>query len=433
MTTSLTRRTLPRPRGPYRVGAGYGSGVAEAGSTQVSDGAGPDEGRRTGRAYWDAAHVAPLHPAAREALLAALDDGWGDPERLHREGRTARMLLDGAREAVAAAFGARTEEVSFTGSHTTAVQAALLGTLRGRHRAGPRLVHSAVEHSAVLACAAWHADAGGSSVTVPVDHHARVDLDRFVAEAAASGTAVAVLQSANGEVGTRQPVAHALDACRAAGVPLVVDVAASAGHEPVPWADVLVADPRSWGAPPGTGVLVVRAGVRWRSPWPEDPAVPADRAGAPGGAAVPQVLAAAVGLQAVLAELDAADARRREVVALLRERLPRLVPDVELVGDPDDRLPHLLTFSCLFADGEALLGELDAAGFAVGSGSACTASRLEPSHVLAAMGALTHGNVRIGLPATTDGPMLRAQADRFLAALPAAVARVRDRLGTSGL
>ncbi len=383
--------------------------------------------------HWDAAQVAPLHPAAREALLAALDDGWADPERLHQEGRRARMLLDGARAAVADVLGARAEEVAFTGSHSLAVHAAVLGTLAGRQRVGPRLVHSAVEHSAVLACASWHRDRGGEAAAVPVGAQARVDTDAFAAEVARPGTALAALQSANGEVGTHQPVEEVLVACRAAGVPLLVDAAASAGQEPLPAHDLLVADPRAWGAPPGVGVLVVRAGVRWRSPWPEDPAVPPDRPGTPGGAGVPQVLAAAVGLQAVLAEREAADRRRREVVALLRDRVPVLCPDVEVVGDPDDRLPHVLTFSCLFADGETLLAELDAAGFAVGSGSACTASTLEPSHVLAAMGALTHGNVRVGLPSTTDAATLREQAEQFLVELPAALARVRDRLGTSGL
>ena len=242
-----------------------------------------------------------------------------------------------------------------------------------------------------------------------------------------------MLQSANGEVGTRQPVDQVLEGCRTAGVPLLVDAAASAGHDALPGYDLLTADPRAWGGPPGTGVLVVRAGVRWRSPWPEDPATPGDRAGAPGGAGVPQVLAAAVALQAALADREAAAARRREVVALLRDQVPAVAADVEVVGDPDDRLPHVLTFSCLLADGETLLGELDAAGFAVGSGSACTSSTLEPSHVLAAMGALTHGNVRVGLPATTSAPDLADQAERFLVALPAALARVRDRLGTTGL
>ena len=79
----------------------------------------------------------------------------------------------------------------------------------------------------------------------------------------------------------------------------------------------------------------------------------------------------------------------------------RAIPDAEVVGDPVDRLPHLVTFSCLYVDGEALVDALDRRGFGVASGSACTASTLEPSHVLAAMGALTHGNVRVSLTRDT--------------------------------
>ena len=87
---------------------------------------------------------------------------------------------------------------------------------------------------------------------------------------------------------------------------------------------------------------------------------------------------------------------------------------MEVVGDPDRRLPHLVTFSCLYVDGESLVTELDRLGFAVASGSACTASSLEPSHVLAAMGALTHGNVRVSLARDTA----EADVDRLLATLP---------------
>jgi cysteine desulfurase len=107
-----------------------------------------------------------------------------------------------------------------------------------------------------------------------------------------------------------------------------------------------------------------------------------------------------------------------------------------VVGDPDDRLPHVLTFSCLFVDGEALVHELDRRGFAVASGSACTASTLEPSHVLAAMGVLTHGNVRVTLPlaAAVGGDVARsAGVDAFCTALPDAVAAVRAQLGTNRL
>jgi len=144
---------------------------------------------------------------------------------------------------------------------------------------------------------------------------------------------------------------------------------------------------------------------------------------------VPGALAAAVALEHAVADRAAADSQRRRLVDRIRATVAATVPDVAVVGDPQGRLPHVVTFSCLYVDGEALLGELDRAGFAVGSGSACTSSALEPSHVLAAMGVLTHGNVRLTLPpdATDD------DVDRFLAVLPAAVARVRDVLGVRDL
>ncbi len=94
---------------------------------------------------------------------------------------------------------------------------------------------------------------------------------------------------------------------------------------------------------------------------------------------------------------------------------------MDVVGDPDDRLPHVVTFSCLYVEGEALVRELDRSGFAVSSGSACSASTLTPSHVLAAMGALTHGNIRVSLTRDTS----EADVDAFLDVLPALVARLR--------
>jgi cysteine desulfurase len=101
------------------------------------------------------------------------------------------------------------------------------------------------------------------------------------------------------------------------------------------------------------------------------------------------------------------------------------VPDVEVVGDPVQRLPHLVTFSCLYVDGEALLHALDRSGFAVSSGSSCTASTLRPSHVLEAMGVLSHGNVRVSLHRGTTA----AEVDRFLAVLPGLVAGIRAEAG----
>ena len=122
----------------------------------------------------------------------------------------------------------------------------------------------------------------------------------------------------------------------------------------------------------------------------------------------------------------------RAIIRRLRAAVSDL-RDVDVVGDADDCLPHVLTFSLLYVDGEALSTELDRRGFAVGSGSACTSSTLQPSHVLAAMGVLTHGNVRITLPLQAIAPNLDTDIDRFIAELPAAVAAVRAHLGASDL
>ena len=136
------------------------------------------------------------------------------------------------------------------------------------------------------------------------------------------------------------------------------------------------------------------SGARWRNPFPGDDRVDERSTGFEN---VPAVLAAAAALQAVVAERDEVNARQHELVDVVRRRVAAEVPDVEVVGDPDSRLPHLVTFSCLYVDGEALVTELDRRGFGIASGSACTASTLTPSHVLEAMGVLTHGNVRLSL------------------------------------
>jgi cysteine desulfurase len=360
-------------------------------------------------AYLDAASGAPLHPVAREALVAALADGWAEPARLYGAGRRARLLLDAARESTAESLDVRPDEVSFAGNGTQALHAAVLGTLAGNR--GSVFVHSAVEHSAVLHAAETY---DGVAVPVPVDEFARVDTTAFEAACAQPGVAAAALQAANHEVGTRQPAVSVT-------VPLVVDGTQTVGHADVPhgWS-VLAADARSWGGPT-TGVLVVRSGVRWRSPAPYDEH---EGGRVPGTPNLPAVVAAAASLRAVLADRDEVARRHRGMVERIRAAAAR-IPDVEVLGHPDERLPHIVTFSCLYVSGEALLTALDRRGFAVSSGSSCTASTLEPSHVLVAMGALTSGNIRVSLhAATTD-----QDVDEFLAALPGAVAEVRADLG----
>jgi cysteine desulfurase len=283
-------------------------------------------------------------------------------------------------------------------------------------------VHGAIEHSAVLHAAQTHVAAGGAALAVGVDALGRVDPAEFAASATAA--AAGALQAANHEVGTRQPVSEVAAAIGA--VPLVVDATQTIGHEPVPegWS-VLAGDARMWGGPT-LGLVAVRTSVRWRSPFPED-----DREAGriPGLPNLPAIVSAAAALRAVGARRAGESDRHRALIDRIRRSVSAAVPDVEVLGDPADRLPHIVTFSCLYVDGEALLAGLDRRGFAVSSGSSCTSSTLEPSHVLVAMGALTSGNIRVSLHhASTED-----EVDRFLAVLPEVVADVRAELGATGL
>ncbi|MEU0037040.1 aminotransferase class V-fold PLP-dependent enzyme [Streptomyces sp. NPDC006333] len=373
-------------------------------------------------AYFDAASAAPLHPVARQALQASLDEGWADPARLYREGRRARLLLDAAREAAADAVGCRPDELVFTSSGTRAVHSGIEGALAGRRRVGSHLIVSAVEHSSVLHSAEVHETAGGTVTRVPVDRAGAVSPAAY-ADALRPDTALACLQSANHEVGTEQPVAAVARACRAAGVPLLVDAAQSLGWGRIEgdWS-LLTASAHKWGGPSGVGLLVVRKGVRFA---PQGPLDERESGRAAGFENIPAVVAAAAALRAVRAQAAAEAARLRELTDRIRTRVPDLVTDVEVVGDPVGRLPGIVTFSCLYVDGESLLHELDRAGFSVSSGSSCTSSTLTPSHVLKAMGVLSEGNVRVSLPPGTPAEDI----DRFLSVLPAAVSAVREKLG----
>ena len=371
-------------------------------------------------AYFDAATAVPLHPVAKQAMMAAFADGWADPGKLYSRSRKARQLVEAARATVAECLSVRREELFFTSSGTTAAHAAVLGGLAGRRRAGQTLVHSAIEHSAVLHAATA---AAAPATSVGVSLTGRLDLAAWESAVRAPGVALAALISASHEAGTVQPVSAAAEICAEAGVPLYVDAAQSIGRMGVPpgWS-LLSGSARKWGGPSGVGVLAIRKGTRWVSPYPEDER---GYTRTPGAVDLPAIVGAAAALRAVTTDAAAEAKRQSALVDRIRAEVPRLVADVEVVGDPVERLPHLVTFSCLYVDGEALLHALDRRGFAVSSGSSCTSSTLRPSHVLEAMGVLSHGNVRVSLHRETTSE----DVDRFLAELPGIVASLRAESG----
>ncbi|MFL6103728.1 MAG: cysteine desulfurase family protein [Actinomycetes bacterium] len=376
--------------------------------------------RAVAETYLDAASTTPLHPRARAALLEALD-GFGDPSRLYGRGRRARTLLDRSREQLAAAVGAAPDEVIFTSGGTEAANLAVTGMARvaGRRR---HLVVSAVEHTSVLAPARALAGQGFEVTEVGVDGTGRVDPDEL-AEAVRDDTLLVCLQHANHEVGTIQPVQEAAALAHERRALVLVDACQTLGRLPVDMAelgaDLLVASGHKCYGPPGTGFLV--APGRQARPWPVLVGDEREHRRRAGMENLPGIAAMAAAVSARVAE---APGERDRMAGLASRLLAGLatIPEVVVHGDPGQRLPHLVAFSVLYIEGEALLLLLDGEGIAVHSGSSCTADSQEPSHVLAAMGAITHGSVRVSfLRDTTE-----SDVDRLLAVLPAAVADLRE-------
>ena len=242
--------------------------------------------------FLDSSSGEPMLPDAKQAWTSAQQYGWGDPIRLHRSGRRAAQGLDRAREVVAAAVGARPDEVVFTGSYALACYAAIAGLALGRRRIGTRILTTAIDHSSVLNAAA----ATGEHQAVGVDGQGHLDLDGWTTAVRTEGTALAALQVGNHEVGTLQPYAEAIATAQHAGVPVLLDAAAALGRVDLAAVDgwsVLTGWAGAFGGPASVGLLVIRNRARWRATYPTDDY---QRGRWPGVPDVPAIHAAAAAL-----------------------------------------------------------------------------------------------------------------------------------------
>lgn len=361
--------------------------------------------------YLDHASTSPLRPEARAAMAEAIDAPLGDPSRLHDVGMRARASLEQAREVTAAGFGARAREVVFTSGASEAIATACWGAAERGHQQ----VLSAVEHSAVRLAAAQH----GPTVVVGCDRAGTVDVDALLASVD-DDTAVVHIQWANHEVGTVQPVAEVVAACRERRVLVHVDAAQAAGRAPIDFrslgADLMSISGHKLGGPPGTGVLLIRRGLRLRPLIVGGDQERARRAGL-------ENVVGAVGLAASIEaiDVDREAPRQEELAAGMRDALTS-VEGVELFGDPAHRLPHLVCAGIADIEPQAVLLGLDRRGIRAHSGSACASEGLEPSPVLEAMGVDAHRSLRVSVGwSTTEGDVAA-----FGAALPEVVAELRS-------
>jgi cysteine desulfurase len=313
-----------------------------------------------------------------------------------------------ARAQVAALVGARPREVVFTSGGTEAVVTAVwMATERGDH-----VVVPAVEHSCVLEASGRH-----RMTVVGVDRLGRVDPEEVLA-AVTPDTALVHLQWGNHEVGTLQPVAEVVARCREQGVLTHVDAVAAAGHVPLDFrwldADLMSISAHKLGGPPGVGALCVRRGLRLRPLLVGGDQERARRAGYENVPAIAGFGAVAERLAGGGAEAEGVEARLRTARVTAAVAEGRLGAGTVVLGDPVDRLPHLVCLGVAGVEAEPVLLGLDQAGVAVHSGSSCSSEALEPSPVLEAMGVDASRSLRVSVGwSTTD-----ADIDALLAALP---------------
>lgn len=353
-----------------------------------------------------------------DVTLAALAGGWAgawaDPGRRYAAARQSRRVLDTARASVARSWDADPAGVLFAPDRATAIWWALTG-----HRADhPRLVVSAVEDLETLRTADVLAGWGAPLTTVGVSASGAVRLEELSAALGEGGPATVVVQAANIEIGTRQDLAAVRDL--AEGHVLVVDQQALAGRAPLAthW-DVTYAEARMWGGPPGVTVVAVRDPSRFRP------------AAAPttGHAAVEQAYPPVPLIAAAALALESPDPRWSAVGELsdrLRGSVLR-IPHSVVVGEPS--VGYLTMFTFLYVAADELVDELARRGWAVASGASCTSDTLRPHHVLVAVGASTHGSLRVSLgPDVTAGDV-----DAFSADLADIVTRLRAEAGAADL
>jgi cysteine desulfurase len=360
------------------------------------------------RTYLDHNATAPLRPAARDALLAALDV-VGNASSVHAEGRRARGLIEDAREQVAALVNARPAEIVFTSGATEAnnwVMAAGWDTV----------LISGIEHGSVLAPARA---SGARIVELPLHTDGTVAVEMVAAQmrdsAGAVGRAVVTLQLANNETGALQPVAETAAVARAYGLTVHTDAVQAGGRIAVDFAalgvDAMSLSSHKIGGPKGVGALAIRDGVRLSPFIVGGGQERRRRAGTEDVAAIAGFGAAAAAAQK--------DLERIRQIGALRDRLEReavdITPQAVVIAGETARLPNTTCLALPGQSAEILVIKLDLAGVAVSAGAACSSGKVGQSHVLAAMGIapdLARAAIRISLGWSST----EADVDAFLRA-----------------
>ena len=376
------------------------------------------------RIYLDYAATTPTHPDVSKAMRPYLRDFFGNPSSMHSIGQEARVAVEESRDKVASMIGASSEEIVFTGGGTEADNFALKGMAYANDSKKNHIITSSIEHHAVLETCKFLERLGFSVTYLPVDGYGLVDPDD-VKRAITEKTLLISVMHANNEVGTVEPIAEIGKIAREAGISFHTDAVQTAGHIPVKvddlGVDMLAMSAHKLGGPKGVGALYVRKGTRIVS-------------FVHGGEQEKGRRASTENVPGIVGFSKAAEMAQRESgkeakrLTVLRDKLTNglmgRIEHVHLNGHPTRRLLNNVNMSVDGVEGEHMLLNLNARGICVSTGSACSSSSSEPSHVLLALG-LSHEQARGSIRLSLGRETAERDIDRVLAVLPDVVNELR--------
>lgn len=376
------------------------------------------------RIYLDYAATTPSAPEVLEAMQPYFTDSFGNPSSIYSYSQEARGAIEEARTEVAALIGARDEEIVFTSGGTEADNTAIKGVAFASENKGNHIITSSIEHHAILESCKFLAGRGFNITYLPVDEFGLVD-PAEVKKAINDKTILISVMHANNEVGTIEPIAEIAKVAMEAGILFHTDAVQTAGHIPVDvnelGVDLLSISAHKLYGPKGVGALYIRKGTRLVSFMHGGSQERNRRASTEN---VPAIVGFGRAVELARQEMDE-EANR---LSFLRDRfindLKKRMDNIRLNGHPTKRLPNNINVSIDFIEGESMCLNLDLEGICASTGSACSSSSLEPSHVLLAMGLpheQAHGSLRFTLGKWT----VNEEIDRVLDVLTPIVARLR--------
>ena len=336
-----------------------------------------------------------LHPAANSLLNEFFTKGWPDPAKLNNSSRQVSILQEQVRQSFAKALNVRGDEIEFLGEPDLGFQLAIQGLLKPESK----LFYSSIDRQKVFAVTSSEKNNGRDVTELKVNSLGQIQ------EVTTAADDLIIWQVANGETGNIQSTPKSTS--------LVFADCTSSGVDLLPNFDYQTAlfDSRSWAGPAGLGVLVIKSAAKWRNPLPHN-----DLSRTPGTYSLPLLLASAVALENYLAQTDNRDKLKQEIISFITDQ----ITDVDIASAPNG-LGKFLSISIKGVEADRLLLELEQAGFAVDSGSACKSADMKPSHVLAAMNLPIAGNIRL----TIHKEITEQIVKEFCNALKASVAKLR--------